>query len=544
MDWQARLRLKIFELSDEEREAAYHEIRDSYQMRPAYLVMLVLACLVAIFGLLINSPAVVIGAMLISPLMSPFLSAGLALAIGDWKLGRSALRTIILSVVAAVFISALAVAISPLKPATPEILARTNPNLIDLFIAFFSGFAGTYTLVARRGGTTIPGVAIATAVMPPLCVVGYGVFFLDPTITFGALSLFVTNLAAIIISAAIVFLLASFRPANLSSVIESQRTAPVRITASLLVLAVLAIPLGVALFRAAAETQLRERVRRSLAEELERDPDRAKLGTDWTAKEADDGSVEVAATVYTIEYFKMDEVEALERSLERGTGKRVALELEQVRVQQGGLADAGPAAATSAIGPPAAPAVERRTLGSQVRELRPAVTAAVEALGGRLDRFLVTADDAGLRGLEVYALRDAPPENGEVVAARRVLRAELVRERLGGEDCAVTFHVRPATPIVLAVDMAAREPFSGAGDALAQIQTILAGDSSLRVRARMRDGVEVSPEKLAMLGDELALRLGVDPSRIALNGGREEEPDAPSLDVVFEPNADADRELK
>lgn len=165
---------------------------------------------IATLGLVLNSPAVVIGAMLISPLMGPILAAGLSLAVGDLYLGIKSAVNLISSIAAAVLFSGAIVWLLPFHSPTNEILARTSPNLLDLGVAIFSGLAGSVVVFRGGGGggvTALPGVAIAVALMPPLCTVGFGVGsgFLWPIIS-GAGLLFLTNLAAIVASAFAVFL--------------------------------------------------------------------------------------------------------------------------------------------------------------------------------------------------------------------------------------------------------------------------------------------------------------------------------------------------
>jgi uncharacterized hydrophobic protein (TIGR00271 family) len=176
-----------------------------------YWLELVFSAGIATLGLVLNSPAVVIGAMLISPLMGPILATGLALAAGDLYLGIKSVVNLLASVAGAVVFSAAIVWLLPFHAPTAEILNRTQPNLLDLGVAIFSGLAGS-VVVCRGGGgggvTALPGVAIAVALMPPLCTVGFGVGsgFIGPVIS-GAGLLFVTNLAAIVASAFLVFLL-------------------------------------------------------------------------------------------------------------------------------------------------------------------------------------------------------------------------------------------------------------------------------------------------------------------------------------------------
>lgn len=508
---RVRLMRRLFETSKEDRQLAYLDVRDSHQMRASYLIMLVLACLVALFGLLSNSPAVVIGAMLISPLMSPFLSAGLALAVGDWALGRAALRTIFLSILTAVSISVLAVAASPLREVTPEILARTSPNLLDLGIAFFSGFAGTYTVVNRKGGTTIPGVAIATAVMPPLCVVGFGVFNLDSRIAVGALSLFVTNLAAIIISAACVFLLAAFRASDRPAANGRTWAAPVRIVVSFVVLGALAVPLAVALVQAASLARVRQAVHRVLASEVERDPLRARLSASWSVRETPDARVLVDATIRTVSFFSSVEVESIERALERTLGRQVAFRLEQVRVQQGGL-DTEPSVALG----PAAGAEKPRlpSLEETIAGYRHSAELAASVAGTRLDRFLVAADEGGVRRLEVYAFGDAPPDPAVAEAAARAVAAWQAQGLdAGGSPPELALFVRPANAVEIAVaPPQGRRPASlePARPVLERVGALLARDPGLMVR------LELASEGLneELLRPRLLEAMGASPTRL------------------------------
>lgn len=169
------------------------------RMTSRYSFMVTMSCAIAILGLLLSSPAVIIGAMLISPLMGPIMSLGFSLCIIDLRQMKKALEAIGIGFLLSLAISGLIVAISPLTDPTPEIMARTQPNLFDLLVAIFSGLAGGYATIKQKG-ETIVGVAIATALMPPLAVVGYGMATGSWTIAQGAFFLFMTNLLAISLS--------------------------------------------------------------------------------------------------------------------------------------------------------------------------------------------------------------------------------------------------------------------------------------------------------------------------------------------------------
>ena len=203
-------------VSGERKEAIYIEISESVTLRdPSYWLQILFSSGIATLGLVLNSPAVIIGAMLISPLMGPILANGLALASGDLILGTRALVNVALSCLVATTFSFVLVALLPFKEITSEILARTEPNTLDLVIALFSGAIGAVAICREAKGvaTSIPGVAIAVALMPPLSVAGYG---LGLAATFeraegmriarGGSLLFLTNFVAITFTAMIVFL--------------------------------------------------------------------------------------------------------------------------------------------------------------------------------------------------------------------------------------------------------------------------------------------------------------------------------------------------
>ena len=149
-------------------------IRANTRVTGTNMWVLMFAIAVSSIGLNVNSTAVVIGAMLISPLMGPIVGMGYGLAVGDTALIRQAMRNIIIFVVISVITATLYFLLTPLEDAQSELLARTQPTLWDVLIAFFGGSAGIVALTRKEGGNAIPGVAIATALMPPLCTAGYG----------------------------------------------------------------------------------------------------------------------------------------------------------------------------------------------------------------------------------------------------------------------------------------------------------------------------------------------------------------------------------
>ena len=178
-------------------------VRKDGELTNGYILMSALAAGIATLGLLQSSTAVVIGAMLVSPLMAPIASMGFGFASLDGHRIRDAAKVVAVGAAIGILTGMLLTWLSPIRNATPEILARTEPNLLDLAIALFSGIAGGYSTVIGKGGTAI-GVAIATALMPPLTVIGYGIGVFQPMFAMGALLLFLTNLAAITFAFALI----------------------------------------------------------------------------------------------------------------------------------------------------------------------------------------------------------------------------------------------------------------------------------------------------------------------------------------------------
>lgn len=194
---------RLTDLSDYiDVEASSVNIRGNIAFRGPNILILFCAIIIASIGLNVNSIPVIIGAMLISPLMSPIVGMGLALGTNDTDLLRHALKNLGVMVGISILASTLFFLVSPLDMEHPtELLARTNPTIYDVLIALFGGFAGIVEASRKEKGTVISGVAIATALMPPLCTVGYGLSSWQPQFFLGALYLFFINSVFIALAA-------------------------------------------------------------------------------------------------------------------------------------------------------------------------------------------------------------------------------------------------------------------------------------------------------------------------------------------------------
>ena len=196
-----------FDLSADKasEEEVVDNIRKGVEFKGTNLWVLIFATFVASLGLNVNSTAVIIGAMLMSPLMGPIMGMGLSVGINDFELLKRSLRNFGFMVLASIFTSTLYFFISPLSGAQSELLARTTPTTYDVLIAFFGGLAGIVAQSRKdRTSTVIPGVAIATALMPPLCTAGFGLATLQFKYFIGAFYLFFINTVFIAIATFIV----------------------------------------------------------------------------------------------------------------------------------------------------------------------------------------------------------------------------------------------------------------------------------------------------------------------------------------------------
>ncbi len=177
----------------EDTKEVYATIEANIPFRGTNLWILIFAIFIASLGLNVNSTAVIIGAMLISPLMGPIMGIGFSLAINKPQMLKLSLQNYLLATIIGLVTSTLYFFVSPLSEAHSEILARTSPNIYDVLIAFFGGCAGMLANGSKLKGNVIPGVAIATALMPPLCTAGYGLATSNYQYTFGALYLYIIN---------------------------------------------------------------------------------------------------------------------------------------------------------------------------------------------------------------------------------------------------------------------------------------------------------------------------------------------------------------
>lgn len=239
-------------------------IKADASFRGANLWVLVFAIFVASLGLNVNSTAVIIGAMLISPLMGPIVGMGLAVGVNDLDLLKSSAKNFAVATVASVLTATFFFLISPYKEVQSELLARTSPTLYDVLIAFFGGAAGIVTIATGGKGNVIPGVAIATALMPPLCTAGYGIATGQWLFFLGAFYLFFINTVFISLATYCGVRLMGFEQRQEANVELARRTRHILMATVLLTM----VPAGIVTFNLVRKSIFNQNVARFVDKEL------------------------------------------------------------------------------------------------------------------------------------------------------------------------------------------------------------------------------------------------------------------------------------
>lgn len=319
---KARRWWSIWVVGGVDHDAVLRQIAEDSGWSGRYAFLIVVSAAISLLGLLMPSVAVLIGAMLLSPLMMPIIGLGFGIATLDTREIRRAAIALVAGAAIAVALSVVLVSLSPIQTITSEIAGRTRPTLFDLLVALLSAVAGAYALIRGRGGTVV-GVAIAIALMPPLAVVGFGIATLNWTVFSGSLLLFLTNAITIALTAALVARVYGF-----GSHLSPQHTGW-QLMLFVVALGVLSVPLGTGLrqiaFEAVAQRQVRDTIR-------DRFPDASRLGQldiDYAAT-----PIRVRAVVLT-PTLDPEADRVLAADLQNRLGRRIDLHVDQLRVDPG-----------------------------------------------------------------------------------------------------------------------------------------------------------------------------------------------------------------
>lgn len=309
----------------------YKAIREGAQPKVDFYLMMALSAAIATFGLLQNSAAVIIGAMLVAPLMAAIFGLSLGIVRGDVRMLQRSASATLRGMLLAIAVSAAMTLLMPNQPLASEIMIRANPSLLDLGVALASGAAGGYALCRKEVSASLPGVAIAAALVPPLAVVGIGLSRLQGNVAGGATLLFLTNLIAVSAGGGLVFLWLGFRP--LPGQRARARVFQGGVLGTVALLVAVSVPLGVLTVQSLRSAALTRAVEEALATEIGA-MSQVEWSGDWTMHELDDGTLQLEVAARSPRTVAHSEVVALQSRLAARLNRPVALLLAVIPTTQ------------------------------------------------------------------------------------------------------------------------------------------------------------------------------------------------------------------
>ncbi len=311
------------DLTAKDRSTVALDMRHKAVGDPDFYILLTLATAIAYFGLVQNSTAVIIGAMLIAPLMNPMMSIAFGISVANFKLMGQGANTTLRGIIAAIAVATVLTIFLPPQPVTNQILSRTQPTYLDLLVALFSGAAGAYAMTRVNLAGAIPGVAIAAALVPPLGVVGYGLGTGRLDIAGGALLLFVTNLAAIVLAAALVFLIMGFQPRQDMAYKDVWHN----LRKVLIAILIISIPLLLTSVKSAKQSNTELTVNSIIQQSIS--PAEGEV-TNIIIDKQQFAGLYVSFILYAYKSFSQEDIDQLQRQLSQATGEAVTLQVTTI----------------------------------------------------------------------------------------------------------------------------------------------------------------------------------------------------------------------
>lgn len=324
-----RLIRSIPKLTMEQRRKIITDVQNDSKANFDYFILVALSSSIATLGLLSDSPAVIIGAMVVAPLMSPILGIGLATTTGEKKLLKDALLTLLLGTLLSIVISVLLTWINDKLPfislhqIPSEVMFRTRSSPVDLTIAIAGGLAAAYVITRPKLSAALPGVAIATALMPPVCTIGIGLALQNWQVASGSALLFITNAVAIAFASGLVFLARGFSKEQRFG--ESKIHATIWVSTVLVV--ILLIPLTYFSLRVIRQAEESRLINAVVEREVALLPNVQLKETSFVNSPY---SLDLSLTLHTSRSLYWHEIVGLQEAIASGLGRNVSLKVEQV----------------------------------------------------------------------------------------------------------------------------------------------------------------------------------------------------------------------
>lgn len=314
-------------ISRERRKEVLDELSQASSPGFDYFLLVTLSCSIATFGLITNSSAVVIGAMLVAPLMSPILGLSLASVVAEERMFERAILALVEGIGLTIVISVILAWLANILPfdlltqLSNEILSRTHPSPFDLGIGLAGGAAAAYALANPRLTAALPGVAIATALLPPLCTIGIGLATAHWSVALGATILFITNLSAISFAGIMVFVLLGFRPRSRE---KRWHRVPHSLLISAILVLVVTVPLVLLSLQIVGQARFTKSVQDTVVTAMQTMPDAEVLNTNINQT---DTALELVVTVLTTRQPSYGQVVSVQQEIAFSLNQPVALQL-------------------------------------------------------------------------------------------------------------------------------------------------------------------------------------------------------------------------
>jgi uncharacterized hydrophobic protein (TIGR00271 family) len=319
-------------LTKEDRIEAYRQIRRGGRPNRDFVTMIVLSAAIASLGLILDSAAVIIGAMLVAPLMSAVIGMGMAIIHGDLKFLKIMTTAVLKGAFLAILTGFILGLINFREVATAQLLQRTSPLVLDLVVAIVSGVAGAYALCRKNVSNSLPGVAIAVALIPPLTTFGVCLSMGSWSLSFGALKLFLSNIVGIVFASALVFASFGFKP-NLDNTKDQRRITVFQrsIITSATLVAVMLLLLVTRTVKEVREANFEDEVQEELTTYLT-DLKLAASVDHWSMTAASSGTTKLDLRLEVTRQLSAAEVESLRKRMEQTLGTPVSLDLELIPI--------------------------------------------------------------------------------------------------------------------------------------------------------------------------------------------------------------------